>query len=207
MYIGIAGNIGSGKSTMAQLLADKFGFRIFKENNEENPYLLDFYADMTRWALNLQVYFLSRRFKSTQRAIWSQDLVVQDRTIYEDVYIFAENLRAMQIMTDRDYASYRELFDVMESFLKPPALLVFLKASVPTLLSHIRQRGGAYEAGISREYLTMLNNRYEAWVESYKGDILTVDIDNTDFVTNEADRQKVVDAIARQMGLRPQRRV
>lgn len=207
MYIGIAGNIGSGKSAMAQLLADKFGFRIFKENNEENPYLLDFYADMTRWALNLQVYFLSRRFKSTQRAIWSQDIVVQDRTIYEDVYIFAENLRAMQIMTDRDYASYRELFDVMESFLKPPALLVFLKASVPTLLSHIRQRGVAYEAGISREYLTMLNNRYEAWVESYKGDILTVDIDNTDFVTNEADRQKVVDAIARQMGLRPQRRV
>ncbi len=201
MYIGIAGNIGSGKSAMAKLLADEFGFNIFNEKGEENPYLADFYADMPRWALNLQVSFLIKRFKSTQRAMWSDEVVVQDRTIYEDVYVFVENLRAMHIMTERDYNTYRSLFDVMESFLAQPRLLIYLRASVPMLMTHIQQRGVAYESAISRDYLTMLNNRYESWFDSYRSDSLLIDIDNTDFVGNKADRDKVIDAIASQLQL------
>lgn len=207
MYIGIAGNIGSGKSAMSRLLADEFGFRTSDgDKDATNPYLANFYSDMPRWALNLQIYFLTRRFKSVQRAMWSTDVVVQDRTIYEDACVFVENLLAMQIMSRQDYDTYRDLFDVMSSFIKPPELLIYLKASVPTLMSHIRQRGVAYEAGISYEYLAMLNRRYEEWVETYRGDILTIDIDNTDFVSNAADRAKVIDAIKSQLGTRARTR-
>ncbi len=206
MYIGIAGNIGSGKSAMAKLLADEFGFDTFSEKGEENPYLADFYSDMPRWALNLQVSFLIKRFKVTQRAMWGPEVVVQDRTIYEDVHVFVENLRNMQIMTERDYKTYRELFDVLESFLAQPRLLIYLRASVPKLMSHIHQRGIPYESAISREYLTMLNDRYETWFASYRGDSLPIDIDNTDFVGNPNDRAKVIDAIASQLQMRPRER-
>ena len=203
MYIGIAGNIGSGKSAMAKLLADEFGFATHNDSREENPYLADFYSDMARWALTLQVSILTKRFKTTQRAMWGNEMVVQDRTIYEDVYVFVENLRTMGIMDERDYKTYRELFDVMDAFLAPPRLLIYLRASVPKLMSHIQQRGVAYESAISREYLTLLNKRYESWFEAYRGDSLLIDIDNTDFVGNASDRTKVVDAIARQLQIVP----
>lgn len=206
MYIGIAGNIGSGKSAMAKLLADEFGFATFNDNREENPYLADFYSDMPRWALTLQISFLTKRFKSTQRAMWGSEMVVQDRTIYEDVHVFVENLRTMGIMSERDYKTYRELFDVMDAFLAPPRLLIYLRASVPKLMSHIQQRGVAYESAISREYLTLLNNRYETWFETYRGDNLPIDIDNTDFVGNALDREKVVAAISRQLQMEPRSR-
>ncbi|MCQ7582422.1 deoxynucleoside kinase, partial [Salmonella enterica] len=185
MYIGIAGNIGSGKSAMAELLSVEFGFRTFDSGGDiENPYLSNFYANMQRWALNLQVYFLTKRFKSIQRAMWTDGTVVQDRTIYEDAYIFVENLMAMGLIDRTDYDTYRELFEVMVSFIKPPELLIYLKASVPTLVTHIRQRGLAYENSIGHEYLHMLNRKYDEWVEGYQGNILTIDIDNTDFVNN-----------------------
>lgn len=199
MYIGIAGNIGSGKSAMAELLCNEFGFRTFDSGDVENPYLANFYADMQRWALNLQVYFLTRRFKSIQRAMWADATVVQDRTIYEDAYIFVENLLTMGLITRTDYATYRELFEVMVSFIKPPGLLIYLKASVPTLVTHIRQRGIAYENAIGQEYLHMLNNKYDDWVDGYQGNILTIDIDNTDFVNNAADRVRAINAIRGQL--------
>lgn len=195
MYIGIAGNIGSGKSAMAELLCSEFGFRTFDNGGTENPYLSNFYADMQRWALNLQVFFLTKRFKSIQRAMWADDTVVQDRTIYEDAYIFVENLLTMGLISRVDYETYRELFEVMVSFIKPPEVLIYLKASVPTLVNHIGQRGLPYESSISREYLQMLNNKYDDWVESYPGNILTIDIDNTDFVNDAADRARAIGAI------------
>lgn len=199
MYIGIAGNIGSGKSAMAELLCAEFGFRTFNSCDVENPYLANFYADMQRWALNLQIYFLTKRFKSIQRAMWSDETVVQDRTIYEDAYIFVENLLTMGLITRMDYETYRELFEVMVSFIKPPELLIYLKASVPTLVTHIRQRGLPYENSIGQEYLHMLNNKYDDWVDGYQGNILTIDIDNTDFVNNAADRARAINAIRGQM--------
>lgn len=199
MYIGIAGNIGSGKSAMAELLCGEFGFRTFDSGDVANPYLSDFYNDMNRWALNLQVYFLTKRFKSIQRAMWADETVVQDRTIYEDAYIFVENLLTMGLIGRTDYETYRELFEVMVSFIKPPELLIYLKASVPTLVAHIRQRGIAYENAIGQEYLHMLNNKYDDWVDGYQGNILTIDIDNTDFVNNSADRVRAINAIRGQM--------
>lgn len=199
MYIGIAGNIGSGKSAMAELLCNEFGFRTFDSGDIANPYLANFYSDMQRWALNLQVYFLTRRFKSIQRAMWADDTVVQDRTIYEDAYIFVENLLTMRLITRTDYDTYRELFEVMVSFIKPPELLIYLKASVSTLVTHIRQRGIAYENSIGQEYLHMLNNKYDDWVDGYQGNILTIDIDNTDFVNNAADRVRAINAIRGQL--------
>lgn len=199
MYIGIAGNIGSGKSAMAELLCCEFGFRTFDSGDVANPYLSNFYADMQRWALNLQIYFLTKRFKSIQRAMWSDDTVVQDRTIYEDAYIFVENLLTMGLISRVDYNTYRELFEIMVSFIKPPELLIYLKASVPTLVSHIRQRGLPYENAIGHEYLHMLNKKYDDWVGGYSGNILTIDIDNTDFVNNAGDRMKAINAIRSQL--------
>ncbi len=198
MYIGIAGNIGSGKSAMAELLCNEFGFRTF-EDGCDNPYLADFYADMRRWALNLQVFFLTKRFKSIQRAMWADDTVVQDRTIYEDAYIFVENLLSMGLISRTDYDTYRELFETIVSFIKPPELLIYLKASVPTLSAHIRKRGLPYENSISLDYLRMLNQKYDDWVESYPGNILTIDIDNIDFVNNAEDRSRAIKAIKSQL--------
>lgn len=199
MYIGIAGNIGSGKSAMAQLLCNEFGFNTFDEPEDTNPYLANFYADMQRWALNLQIYFLTKRFKATQRAMWANGVVVQDRTIYEDAYVFVENLLTMGIMTRPDYDTYCELFDMTVSFIKPPELLIYLKASVPTLMTHIRQRGLAYENAIGQDYLAMLNTKYDNWVNEYTGNILPIDIDNTDFVNNAEDRVKAISAIRNQL--------
>ena len=207
MYIGIAGNIGSGKSAMAQLLMEEFNCELIDAGDKHNPYLQNCYANMNNWALNLQVYFLTKRFKAVQRAIWTDKLVVQDRTIYEDAYVFVENLYHMGILIRPDYDTYMELFQTMTSFVRPPDLLVYLKASVPSLLQHIRQRGLAFESAISPEYLTLLNARYDQWVSEYKNTILEIDIDGTDFVTKQEDRQKVVDAICSQQPLLKQFRI
>ena len=177
---------------MAQLLHDEFGWNAIDEVKAENPYLANFYADMPRWALHLQVYFLTKRFKSVQRAMWSENVVVQDRTIYEDAYVFVENLFHMHLIPKPDYDMYQELFQMLNAFVNPPQLLIYLKASVPSLVSHIRQRGNAYEVNISYEYLAMLNARYDEWIDSYKNNIITVNVDDIDFVKNPQDREKVI---------------
>lgn len=197
MYIGVAGNIGSGKTTLTQILTDTFGWKAQYEMADDNPYLQDFYADMQRWSFNLQVYFLTKRFQSIQRIRWSPETVVQDRTIYEDAYIFADNLRHMNLISQRDFNSYMELFNIMNSFLTPPDLLIYLRASVPTLMRQIKTRNRSYETGIRPEYLSQLNDRYEAWIETYQGELLVIDADDIDFVGSEFDRQKVIDIIDR----------
>lgn len=197
MYIGIAGNIGSGKTTLTHLLTDSFGWKAQYEMTDDNPYLADFYGDMQRWAFNLQVYFLTKRFQMVQRIRWAQETVVQDRTIYEDAYIFAENLYHMGLMNVRDYEAYMDLFQLMNTFITPPDLLIYLRASVGTLMKQIKQRNRTYETGIRREYLEQLNDRYEEWVENYKGELLIIDVDDIDFVSSEDDRQKILDYIDR----------
>lgn len=199
MYIGIAGNIGSGKSAMAQLLMEEFECSKIDSNGDSNPYLANFYGDMSRWALNLQVYFLTHRFRAVQRAMWSEQLVVQDRTIYEDAYVFVDNLFHMGILSGQDHRTYRDLFETMVAFVRPPELLIYLKASVPSLLHNIRQRGVTYESGISVEYLGLLNQRYEQWVADYGNNILTIEVDGTDFVRNAEARARVIDCICSQL--------
>lgn len=197
MYIGIAGNIGSGKTTLTQLLTEHFGWKAHYESVDNNPYLSDFYANMERWSFNLQVYFLTQRFQSTQRLRWDTETVVQDRTIYEDAYIFAENLFHMQLLDERDYNAYIELFKVMNTFLAPPDLLIYLKASVPTLMKQIRQRNREYEKNISYDYLSHLNDRYNSWIESYRGELLVIDVNDIDIVDNDADKAKLLEMINR----------
>ncbi|MCQ2227739.1 MAG: deoxynucleoside kinase [Bacteroidales bacterium] len=197
MYIGIAGNIGCGKTTLTQILTETFGWKAHYETAETNPFLADFYADMRRWAFNLQVYFLTQRFQSIQRIRWSGETVVQDRTIYEDAFIFADNLYHMNLIDERDYNAYMELFKIMNSFLTPPDLLIYIRATVPTLMKQIRMRNRSYETGISPDYLRQLNERYESWIENYKGELLVIDVDGLDFANCEADRRKTLDIIAR----------
>lgn len=197
MHIGIAGNIGSGKTTLTQLLTQAFGWKAHFESADDNPYLADFYTNMHRWSFNLQVYFLTQRFESTQRIRWSDETVVQDRTIYEDAYIFAENLYQMGYMEHRDYKAYMELFHMMDTFIKMPDLLIYLKASVPTLMNQIRRRNRSYETGIQSDYLSRLNDRYEQWIETYRGEIYTIDIDDIDFVSRPDDADRIIRAIGR----------
>ncbi len=197
MYIGIAGNIGSGKTTLTQMLTEAYGWKAQYELADDNPYLEDFYANMHRWSFNLQVYFLTKRFQSIQQIRWSTETVVQDRTIYEDAYIFADNLYRMQIISPRDFNSYMELFKVMSSFLTPPDLLIYLRASVDTLMKQIKLRNRPYEIGISPQYLQQLNERYEAWIENYKGEQLIIDVDDVDIVGSDSDRQTILNVISR----------
>lgn len=197
MYIGIAGNIGSGKTTLTRIMTEAFGWSAHYEEDVENPFLSDFYSNMERWAFNIQVYFLTRRFKSVQKVLWAEENVVQDRTIYEDAYIFAENLFDMGIMQRRDYEAYMELFRVLNSFLRPPDLLIYLKATVPTLVKQITTRHRSYEMNINHDYLRQLNERYDKWVNEYRGEVIVIDVDNTDFANSEADRQKVIENVAR----------
>lgn len=195
MHIGIAGNIGSGKTTLTQLLTQAFGWQAHFESADDNPYLEDFYLNMHRWSFNLQVYFLTKRFESTQRIRWTAETVVQDRTIYEDAYIFAENLFHMGCMEYRDYKAYMELFHMMDTFIKMPDLLIYLRASVPTLMNQIRRRNRSYETGIQSDYLARLNDRYEQWIDSYRGEIYIVDIDNIDFVSRPEDADQIIRTI------------
>jgi deoxyadenosine/deoxycytidine kinase len=195
-YIAIAGNIGAGKSSLTRLLSNHFKWESYYERVEDNPYLADFYADMKRWSFNLQVFFLSSRFKQQQEIEQLPTSVVQDRSIYEDAEIFANNLHEMGLMTDQDYHNYTELFSMMTSYLRPPDLLVYLKASVPTLVSHIQARGREFESSISIDYLKRLNELYEDWVDRYAlGDKLIINVDSLDFVNEEEGRAEIISQI------------
>ena len=196
MHIAIAGNIGSGKTTLTSALSKHYDWEAHYEDVDENPYLNDFYEDMQRWSFNLQIHFLNSRFKQVIDINKSGKTVIQDRTIYEDANIFAPNLHSMGLMTTRDFDNYTRLFTLMTSLIKAPNLLIYLKSSVPTLINQIQTRGRDYESSISIEYLTRLNERYEAWIENYKGGgLLIVDVDNLDFAKNQSDLRQVIDKI------------
>ncbi len=196
MHIAIAGNIGSGKTTLTTLLSKHYNWDAHYEDVDDNPYLNDFYEDMTRWAFNLQVYFLNSRFNQVLDIRNSGKTVIQDRTIYEDAYIFAPNLHDMGLMASRDFDNYTKLFHLMSSLVKPPDLLVYLRASVPTLVNQIQKRGRDYENSIRLDYLTRLNERYEAWIGGYdRGKLLIIDVNNTDFKNNKKDLSFVIDKV------------
>ena len=183
MHVAIAGNIGSGKTTLTKLLSKHYKWQAHFEDVEDNPYLDDFYNQMERWSFNLQIYFLNSRFRQIVEIRESGKSIVQDRTIYEDAYIFAPNLHAMGLMTNRDFENYKSLFDLMESVTEAPDLLMYLRSSIPNLVNQIHKRGREYENSISIDYLSRLNERYEAWVHDYdKSNLLIFDVDNLNFV-------------------------
>ena len=200
MHIAIVGNIGAGKTTLAELLAKSYGWDPLFEAVDNNPYLEDFYNDMKRWSFNLQIYFLNSRYRQLMDIQADGRNVIQDRTIYEDAFIFAENLHDMGLMTTRDYENYRAIFDNMTSYIKPPDLLVYLKASVPTLVNNIQRRGREYEIGIRIDYLSKLNEKYQKWISGYKlGKLLIIDKDMIDFANNVEDMATVVQLIEREI--------
>ena len=204
LYVAVAGNIGAGKSTLTQILADTFAWSPFFESVDDNPYLSDFYGDMRRWSFNLQVFFLSSRFKHQKEIEGTPGSVVQDRSIYEDVEIFARNLHDMGLMDPRDYENYVELFSIMTGYLRPPDLLVYLRASVPTLVSHIQSRGREYESSIRLDYLERLNELYEDWIDRYPYPKMVVETDALDFVNEDEDRYEILSRIeSRLFGLFP----
>ena len=195
-FISVAGNIGSGKSSLTRLIADKLGWLPYFESVQNNPYLKDFYKDMKRWSFQLQVYFLSHRFNTHKKIINSAISVIQDRSIYEDVEIFARNLYLMGRMEKRDYNNYRNLFYEMISYLKAPDLVVYLKADIKTLMNQIRSRGRDFEKSIERKYLLRLNKSYTTWVSEYSlGPLLTIETDNLDFVHNPEHFELILDKI------------
>lgn len=195
-HVAIAGNIGSGKTTLTTLLAKHYDWKPCYEDVADNPYLDDFYKDMMRWSFNLQVYFLNSRFKQVLDIRNSGDTVIQDRTIYEDAYIFAPNLHDMGLMETRDYDNYYSLFSLMSSLIQPPDLLIYLRASVSKLVSQIQKRGRDYENTIRIDYLTKLNERYETWIKSYTlGKLLIIDVDKLDFSANKHDLSYVIDKV------------
>ena len=196
MHIAIVGNIGAGKTTLTGLLAKNYGWEALYEVVDNNPYLEDFYSDMKRWSFNLQIYFLNSRFQQITDIEVNKRNVIQDRTIYEDAHIFAENLHDMALMTTRDHDNYRAIFDNITSFIKPPDLLGYLRASVPTLVNNIQRRGREYEAGIRIDYLSKLNEKYEAWIKGYNlGKLLILDKDRLDFTNNPEDLGQVIQSI------------
>jgi deoxyadenosine/deoxycytidine kinase len=196
MHVAIAGNIGSGKTTLTRLLAKHYKWKAHFEDVEDNPYLDDFYNQMERWSFNLQIYFLNSRFRQILDIRENGKSVIQDRTIYEDAYIFAPNLHAMGLMTNRDFENYRALFDLMESVTEGPDLLIYLRSSIPNLVNQIHKRGRDYENSISIDYLSRLNERYEAWIHDYdKGNLLIIDVDNINFVDKPEDLGEVINKI------------
>ena len=196
MHIAIAGNIGAGKTSLAELLAKHYKWEAHFEDVIDNPYLDDFYNHMERWSFNLQIYFLKSRFQQLLKIKESKKPIIQDRTIYEDAYIFAPNLKAMGLMNQRDFKNYQELFELLESLIKGPDLLVYLRSSIPNLVNKIHKRGRDYENSISIDYLSRLNERYEAWISTYdKGEILVIDVDDLDFVEKKDDFMKIVSKI------------
>ncbi len=199
MHIGIAGNIGSGKSTLTRMLAAHYGWTPKYEAVTYNPYLEDYYKDIQRWSFNLETYFLAQRFKDVLEIASSKDVIIQDRTILEGVNIFVANNKEMGNLTDRDYETYMDLFNLMMSLVKAPDLLIYLRASVPHLVSQIQKRGREYEQGMSIEYLTNLNTRYEKWIGEYKGQVLTIDKDGLDFENCPEDFASVTDKIDAQL--------
>ncbi len=200
MHVAIAGNIGAGKTTLTTLLAKHYKWDPHFESVAENPYLDDFYGSMERWSFNLQIYFLNSRFRQILEIRESGKNIIQDRTIYEDANIFAPNLHAMGLMTNRDFSNYESLFDLMERLVAPPDLLIYLRASIPTLVGQIHKRGREFENTISIDYLSRLNERYEAWISKYtKGKLLIIDIDNLDIVDTPEDLGSIIDRIDAQI--------
>lgn len=196
MHIAIAGNIGAGKTTLTELLAKHFGWEPHYEDVESNPYLDSFYEDMQRWSFNLQIYFLASRFRQIVNIHASGKNVIQDRTIYEDAYIFAPNLHSMNLMETRDFENYSALFELISSMIKPPDLLIYLKSSVPNLVKQIQKRGRVYEESIRLDYLKSLNERYETWISKYKlGKLLIINVDEVNFADNPHDLGFVIEKI------------
>ena len=195
-HIAICGNIGSGKTTLAEKLAKHYGWTALFESVDHNPYLRDFYQDMSKWAFHLQIYFLNSRFRQVNQIRQSTRPIIQDRTIYEDAYIFAANLRQNGYMSPRDYESYREIFESMLQFVKPPDLLIYLKADIPKLVEQIEKRGRDFEYAIRIDYLRSLNTHYEEWIGSYKlGKVLVIDVNKIDFLANVEDFSNIVGRI------------
>lgn len=202
MHIGIAGNIGCGKTTLTRMLAAHYGWTPRFEAVTTNPYIEDYYKDIHRWSFNMEVFFLTRRFKDVLDISRSSDTIVQDRTILEGVHIFVANNRDLGNISERDFATYMELFELMMSLVKLPDLLIYLKSSIPHLVGQIEKRGREYEKGMSLEYLAGLNEKYEKWISEYKGEILTIDADNLDFENRPEDFASITDKIdARLYGL------
>ncbi len=200
MHIAVAGNIGSGKTTLTSLLSKHYNWQPHYEDVDDNPYLHDFYDDMQRWSFNLQIYFLNSRINQIIQIRKSGNTVIQDRTIYEDAYIFAANLHAMALMSTRDYESYVALFELISSLIQPPDLVIYLRASVPKLVNQIQKRGRKYENAIRLDYLLRLNERYEAWVSSFKlGKLLIVDVDSNNFSENPEDLGSIINKIDAQL--------
>jgi deoxyadenosine/deoxycytidine kinase len=196
MYFAIAGNIGAGKTSLVELLSKHFGWEAHFEDVIDNPYLDDFYNHMERWSFNLQIYFLNSRFRQLDGFRNSNKNFIQDRTIYEDAHIFAPNLHAMGLMNQRDFNNYQSLFGLMESMIEGPDILIYLRSSIPNLVHKIHKRGREYENSISIEYLSRLNERYEAWISTYdKGKLLIVDVDQIDFVENKGDLGIIIEKI------------
>ena len=196
MYVAVAGNIGAGKTSLVELLSKHYGWDAHFEDIIDNPYLDDFYNHMERWSFNLQIYFLNSRFRQLKNFKASNKDFIQDRTIYEDARIFAPNLHAMGLMNQRDFNNYQSLFGLMESMGEGPYMLIYLRSSIPNLVHKIHKRGREYENSISIEYLSRLNERYEAWISTYdKGKLLIVDVDQFDFVENKGDLGKIIEKI------------
>jgi len=193
MHIAIAGNIGAGKTTLTEMLASHYNWEPHFEDVLKNPYLDDFYERMERWSFNLQIYFLNSRFNQMLECSNNGKNTIQDRTIYEDAYIFAPNLQSMGLMTNRDFENYQSIFNTLNSFVKDPDLLIYLRSGIPNLVDQIHKRGRDYENSISIEYLSRLNERYEAWIQSYdKSNLLVIEVDDIDFVENKEDFQSIV---------------
>ena len=200
MHLAVSGNIGSGKTTLTEKLAKHYGWKAEFEAVDQNPYLPDFYEDMKRWAFHLQVYFLNSRYNQIRKIQESPISTIQDRTIYEDAYIFAANLYKSKLMTERDYYNYRSLFDSMITHVKAPDLLIYLKADIPKLVGQIEKRGRSYETAMRIDYLKNLNSHYEEWIDGYKeGKLLIVDVNDLDFVERQEDFSFIVEKIEREM--------
>lgn len=196
MHIAVAGNIGSGKTTLTTLLAKQFKWEAHYEDVDDNPYLFDFYDDMQRWSFNLQIYFLMNRFNQILQIKQSKKTIIQDRTIYEDAHIFAPNLHAMGLMTTRDFKNYSALYELIQQFIAPPDLLIYLRGTVPALVNQISKRGRSYESSIRLDYLKRLNERYEAWIQGYElGKLLVIDIDEINFAENKEHLGEIVNRV------------
>ena len=196
MHVAIAGNIGAGKTTLTEMLSKHYGWEPHYEDVLKNPYLDDFYERMERWSFNLQIYFLNSRFNQMIECSQNKKDTIQDRTIYEDAFIFAPNLKSMGLMTNRDYNHSESIFKTLTSFVKDPDLLIYLRSNIPNLVDQIHKRGREYENSISIEYLSRLNERYEAWIQSYdKSNLLIIDVDDIDFVENKDDFKSILSKI------------
>ena len=200
MHVAIAGNIGAGKTTLTEMLSKHYGWEPHYEDVLKNPYLDDFYERMERWSFNLQIYFLNSRFNQMIECSQNKKDTIQDRTIYEDAFIFAPNLQAMGLMTNRDYENYKSIFNTLNSFVKDPDLLIYLRSRIPNLVDQIHKRGRDYENTISIEYLSRLNERYEAWITNYdNGKLLKINVDDMDFVENKSDYESILSMIKKEL--------